>query len=55
MKTIPKRVPEKQASVIDFMAEQEDETFAYAIKRVINASPVFKQFQQKYELSENSG
>jgi len=55
MKTVPKRVPEKQASVIDFMAEREDETFAYAIKRVILASPVFKQFQKQYELSGNSG
>ena len=55
MKTLPKRVPQKQAEIIDFIAEKEDESFAYAIKRVLVSSPVFKQYQKQYELSENSG
>lgn len=55
MKTLPKRVPLKQAEIIEFIAKKEDETFAYAIRRALLASPVFKQFQKQYELSDNVG
>lgn len=50
-----KRVPEKQANVLEFIAEKEEETFTAIIRRALNASPVFKQYKKQYELSEISG
>ena len=55
MKTLCKRVPEKQAVVIDFVANKEEENFATMIKRALQASPVFMEFQKLYELSDNVG
>lgn len=55
MKTLCKRVPEKQADVIDFIADREEENFATIIKRALHASPVFKEYQRLYELSDNAG
>lgn len=50
-----KRIPENQAKVIDFIAEQEDRPFTTVIKKVINSSPVYDEFRKRFELSDNAG
>lgn len=54
-KSLCKRVPAKQAIVLDFIAEKEEEPFTSILKRALNASPVFVEFKKEYELSVNDG
>lgn len=53
--SLVKRIPKRQAIVLDFIAKINEQDFAVVAKNVIDNSPLFVKFKKQYELSENSG
>ena len=53
--SLVKRIPKRQAIVLDFIAKINEQDFAVVAKNVIDNSPLFAKFKKQYELSENSG
>ena len=53
--SLVKRIPKRQAVVLDFIAKIKEQDFAVVAKNVIDNSPLFAEFKKQYELSANDG
>lgn len=53
--SLVKRIPKRQAIVLEFIAKMNEQDFAVVAKNVIDNSPLFAKFKKQYELSGTSG